>query len=181
MITSLKYTHDDLLQLPDDGKRREIIDGDLFVTPTPINYHQKILFNLTMAFGKFLENHAYGEVRFAPLDVILSEYDVLEPDLLLVLNEHKGILQDWVRGAPDLVVEILSPTTEGRDRGIKLKTYARFGVPEYWIVDPIAQAIEVYRLATEGLQLAATCTNVQTVATPLLPGFSLPVSSIFKP
>ena len=181
MITSLKYTHADLLQFPDDGKRREIIDGDLYVTPSPINYHQKILLNLTMAFGKFLEDHPLGELRFAPLDVILSQHDVLEPDLLLVSNEHRDILQDWVRGAPDLVVEILSPSTESRDRGIKLKAYARFGIREYWIVDPNAQVVEVYRLAAEGLQQAAKCVTGETIETPLLPGFALAVASIFKP
>jgi Uma2 family endonuclease len=181
MIASLKYTHADLLQMPDDGKRREIIDGDLYVRPSPVNYHQKILLNLTMAFGKFLENHPLGELRFAPLDVILGEHDVLEPDLLLVLNEHQDILQDWVRGAPDLVIEILSPTTATRDRGIKLKAYARYCVGEYWIVDPIAQVIEVYRLTAKVFHLAATGAKGNTVETPLLPGFSLAVSSIFKP
>ncbi|MGD1102938.1 MAG: Uma2 family endonuclease [Terriglobia bacterium] len=181
MVTSLKYTHADLLLMPDDGKRREIIDGELYVTPSPVDYHQMILFNLTMAFGKFLETHPLGKLRFAPLDVILSEHDVLEPDLLLVLNEHQAFLQDWVRGAPYLVIEILSPTTEARDRGIKLKAYARYGVGEYWIVDPVAQVIEVYRLTAEGLHLAATCAKGKTVETPLLPGFSLAVGSIFKP
>jgi Uma2 family endonuclease len=181
MITSLKYTHADLLQIPDDGKRREIIDGELYVTPSPINYHQKILLNLTGAFWQFLETHPLGELRFAPLDVILGEHDVLEPDLLLVLNEHKDILQDWVRGAPDLVVEILSPTTSARDRGIKLKAYARYGVGEYWIVDPVAQVIEVYRPTAEGFHLATTCGNGKTIETPLLPGFSLAVGSVFKP
>jgi Uma2 family endonuclease len=180
MITSLKYTHDDLLQLPDDGKRREIIDGELYVTPSPVNYHQKVLLNLTGAFWMFLESHPLGEMRFAPLDVILSEHDVLEPDLLFVLNEHLDILQDWVRGAPDLVIEILSPSTEGRDRGIKLKAYARYGVGEYWIVDPAAQVIEVYRLGAEGYRLAGTHTRDMAVETPLLLGFSLAVARIFQ-
>ena len=93
----------------------------------------------------------------------------------------EDILQDWVRGAPDLVVEILSPTTESRDRGIKLKTYARFGVREYWIVDPVAQAIEVYRLTAEGFHFAATCAKGKTIETPLLPGFSLPVARFSNP
>lgn len=179
MITSLKYTHADLLAMPDDGKRREIIDGELYVTPSPVNFHQTILFNLAMAFGKFLEIHPLGKLRFAPLDVILSEYDVLQPDLLYVSNEHKDYLQDWVRGAPDLVVEILSPATEARDRGIKSKAYARYGVREYWIVDPVVEVIEVYRLAAEGFQLAAKCAKGGSVETPLLPGFALPVGSVF--
>ncbi|MBZ5668119.1 MAG: Uma2 family endonuclease [Acidobacteriia bacterium] len=180
MIISTKYTHADLLAMPDDGKRREIIEGELFVTPSPLDIHQKILFNLTLALGKFLEVHPLGELRFAPLDVILSEHDVLEPDLLFVLKEHRTIVRDWVRGAPDLVVEILSPATEARDRGPKMKAYARFGVGEYWIVDPVAQVIEVYRLATEGFQLAKMCAKDDTVETPLLPGFLLPVGPVFQ-
>ena len=181
MITSLKYTWADLSLMPDDGKRREIIDGEIYVTPSPVDHHQMILFNLTMAFGKFLETHPLGKLRFAPLDVILSEHDVLEPDLLLVLNEHQNILQDWVRGAPDLVIEILSPTTSARDRGIKLKAYARYGIAEYWIVDPVAQAIEVHRLTAEGFRLIATRAKGGTVETPMLPGFSLAVTPVFKP
>jgi Uma2 family endonuclease len=100
--------------------------------------------------------------------------------LLLVLNEHRDILQDWVRGAPDLVIETLSPSTEARDRGIKLKAYARYGVGEYWIVDPVAQAIEVYHLASEGFCLAGKLAKGMTVETRLLPGFSLAVASVFK-
>ena len=179
MITSLSYTHADLLAMPDDGKRREIIDGELYVTPSPIDLHQRTLLILTYAFCKYLETHPLGEVRFAPLDVILSEHDVLEPDLLFVLNEHKHLIQDWVRGAPDLVVEILSPATEARDRGPKMKAYARYGVPEYWIVDPAAQAIEVYRLTASGFQVARICKKGDSIETPLLPGFFLPVASIF--
>lgn len=181
MIASLKYTHADLMQMPEDGKRRELIDGELYVTPSPVNYHQKILLNLTGAFWKFLESHPLGELRFAPLDVILSEHDVVEPDLLFVLNEHRDILQDWVRGVPDLVIEILSPSTEARDRGIKLKAYARHGVGEYWIVDPNAQIIEIYRRAAEGFHLSGTWAKGLSVETPLLLGFSLPVASVFKP
>jgi len=179
MITSLKYTHADLLAMPDDGRRREIIDGDLFVTPSPLEKHQLILLNLTMALGKYLEAHPVGQFRFAPLDVIFSEHDVLEPDLLFVLNEHDEYLQDWVRGAPDLVVEILSPTTEARDRGVKMKAYARYGVGEYWIVDPAAKAIEAYRLGAEGYELAEKCREDDILRTPLLPGFALCPQSIF--
>jgi Uma2 family endonuclease len=180
MIASLKYTHADLQLMPDDGKRREIINGELYVTPSPVTAHQRILGSLAFAFWKYLETHPLGEMLVAPMDVILSEHDVLEPDLLFVLNERRDFLQDWVRGAPDLVIEILSPTTEARDRGIKLKAYARYGVGEYWIVDPTTQVVEVYRLAAEGFRLAATYARGAAVETPLLPGFLLPVQSVFK-
>lgn len=179
MVIGTKYTHSDLLSIPEDNKRREIIDGEMFVTPSPIASHQTILVNLLRELLDYLKRHPIGKVFVAPLDVILSDYDVLQPDLLVVLNERKGIIKDWVRGAPDLAVEILSPTTEARDRGIKLKAYARFGVKEYWIVDPTAQAIEVYRLAPEGYELAQTVQSSESLHSPLLPGFALEVSSIF--
>ncbi len=114
------------------------------------------------------------------MDVILSEYDVLEPDLLFLLNEHLDALQDWVRGAPDLMVEILSPATEVRDRGLKLKAYARYEVSEYWIVDPAPRAVEVYRLAATGYEMTAKLAQGDALHTPLLPGFSLPVSAVFR-
>jgi Uma2 family endonuclease len=180
MIASLKYAHADLLAMPDDGKRREIIDGELYVTPSPVTDHQRILGTLAYEFWKFLETHPLGDLLIAPRDVVLSAHDVLQPDLLFVLNEHQDYLQDWVRGAPDLVVEILSPGTEARDRGPKAKTYARYGVGEYWIVDPAAPAIELYRLTAEGYELIGKCAPGDAVSTPLLPGFSLAVGTVFK-
>ena len=181
MITSLKYSHADLLAMPDDGKRREIIDGELYVTPSPVTRHQRILGNLAFAFWKFLESHPLGEMLIAPLDVILSEHDVLQPDLIFVLKEHRDLVQDWVRGAPDLVVEILSAGTEARDRGLKLKACARYGVAGYWIVDPVAEVVEVYHLGAQGFELVTKSAKGGAVQTPLLPGLSLPVSSIFHP
>ena len=179
MIISTKYTHADLLAMPDDGKHREIIEGELYVAPPRTVQHQRVALNLTCSIGEFPGTHPLGELRFAPLDVILSEHDVLEPDLLIVLKEHQTIVKDWVRGAPDLVVQILSPATEARDRGPKMKAYARFGVGECWIVDPSTQVIEVYRLAAGCFQLAKMCAKDDTIETPLLPGFLLPVGSIF--
>lgn len=180
MIISTKYTHADLLSFPEDGKRREIIDGDMFVTPAPKLNHQRILIRLTEAFLNHLSSHPVGELIVSPMDVIFSDFDVLEPDLIFVLNEHKEILKDWVRGAPDLVIEILSPTTAARDRGVKLRTYARFGVKEYWIVDPEERAVEVYHLMLEGYELVRTFQQTDTITSSLLPEFALPVSAVFK-
>ena len=131
MVISTKFTHADLLVMPEDGRQREIVDGDLFVTPSPKFSHQAISRRICAAFLKYVESHPIGEIIYAPLDVILSEFDVVEPDLLFVLNEHRSILRDWVRGAPDLVIEILSAATAAHDRGPKLKAYARSGVTEY--------------------------------------------------
>ena len=179
MIISTKFTHADLLAIPNDGKRREIVDGELIVTPAPKLGHQEILLRLALAFGKYLEQHPIGKLIISPMDVILSDFDVLEPDLLLVLNEQRGILQDWVRGAPDMVIEILSPTTVAHDRGAKLKAYAKYGVGEYWIVVPEGYSIEVYRLGQGGFELARTFQEPETLSSRILPDFSLPVASIF--
>lgn len=180
MIISTKFNHSDLLAMPEDSKRREIIDGELFVTPAPRISHQRILLNIAKAIQKYLDEHPIGELIISPMDVIFSEFDVLEPDLIFVRNERRHILKDWVRGAPDLVVGILSPTTAARDRGVKLKAYARFGVTEYWIVDPDQQAIEVYRLAPEGYALTQTFRQGESLTSVILPGFTLPVSAVFQ-
>jgi len=179
MAISIKFTHADLLVMPDDGKRREIIDGELFVTPSPLSKHQIAVGRIAAAFFRYLDDHPIGELLLAPLDVILSDYDVLEPDLLFILNEHRSIIQDWVRGVPDLVVEVLSPTTARQDRGPKLKAYARFGVPEYWVVDLEQRVVEVYQLAEQGYRLAQTLHEQEKLASPLLSGFALNLLDIF--
>ena len=180
MGISTKFTHADLLVMQNDGKQRQIVDGELFVTPSPKFTHQHILSRINAAFIHYLEAHPIGYALFAPLDVILSEIDVLEPDLLLVLNEHRNILQDWVRGAPDLVVEILSPGTVRIDRGPKLRAYARFGVPECWLVDPEEKCVEVYRTAGPTYALHEAFTESRSLTSAMLPGFSLAVAEIFR-
>jgi Uma2 family endonuclease len=179
MAISTKFTRADLLVMPQDGRRREILDGELVVTPSPKFSHQAISRRICAAFLEYLEDHPIGEIVYAPLDVILSEFDVLEPDLLFVLNEHRSILKDWVRGAPDLVIDIVSPASATTDRGPKLKAYARFGVPEYWIVDPEQKTIEVYRAGEQGYDLAQAFQEQEELTAPLLPGFILAVKEIF--
>jgi Uma2 family endonuclease len=181
MLISTKFTHADLLAMPEDGKRREIVEGELFVTPSPNLNHQRISRTIGLALAGYLEAHPIAEVFFAPLDVILSDFDVLEPDLLLVLNEHREILKTWVEGAPDLVIEILSSTTSSRDRGLKLKAYARHGVAEYWIVDPDERAIEVYRLGRERYRLSRVFHEAETLTSAMLPNFALPLAGVFSP
>ncbi len=180
MIISTKYTHADFLLMPNDGKRREILDGELLVTPSPNLGHQRISRKIQFALLEYLKAHPMGELLDAPMDVILSDLDVLEPDLLFVLNEHRAILKDWVRGAPDLVIEILSPATAANDRGPKMKAYARFGVREYWIVDPDQRAIEVYRLVQAGYEPTRIFREQETLTSSLLPDFVLSVGAVFQ-
>jgi Uma2 family endonuclease len=179
---SVKLTYEDFLNFPDDGKRHEIIDGDHYVTPSPVTKHQAVALNLTMALGSYLRQHPIGVVFFAPLDVVFSDFDVVEPDLLYISRARVGVLTDrHVRGAPDLVVEILSPGTRKTDETTKRRLYERFDVPEYWVVDPELDAIKVYR-RVEGAfaRVAELRTETgDTLTTPLLPDFSAPLAELF--
>ena len=179
-----RLTYDDYVNFPDDGRRHELLDGEHIVTPTPVSGHQRVSIRLATALHAFVQQHRLGEVLAAPFDVILSDHDVVEPDLLFVSNERRAIVQDWVRGAPDLVVEILSPSTRRLDEVTKRHLYDRFGVREYWIVDLDIDTVKVYRRAEDGgflrvAELAAEADDA--LDTPLLPGFSLRLRELFAP
>lgn len=141
-----RWTYDEFARLPNDGNRYEVIGGELYVTPAPTPLHQKIVTRLIAALDGFCDAHELGEV-FAPIDVLFGEGDYLTPDLVFVARNRMGIVSDRAaEAAPDLVVEVLSPTTAMRDRGIKRERYAKFGVKEYWIVDAVRGRIERYLL-----------------------------------
>ena len=180
----VKLTYDDYVHFPDDGLRHELIDGEHYVTPTPIRKHQAIATNLVGMIWSHLREHPVGRVFTAPFDVILSDFDVVEPDLLFLNNERLAEIttSPWVKGAPSLVVEIGSPSTRKRDATIKRRLYERVGVDEYWIVDPELDTIDVHRL-TDGhyartAQLTLEAGDV--LQTSLLPGLTLPLSTIFE-
>jgi Uma2 family endonuclease len=139
----------DAQQMPDDGKRYEAIEGDLYVTPAPKRKHQWASHWLAVDLHRLLVEPGHGEVYEAPFGVEFpATGEGAQPDLLFVSKERLEIIgEDWIRGAPDLMVEILSPTTADRDRGVKLKLYRRHGVAEYWIVDPESERVEVWDLA----------------------------------
>jgi Uma2 family endonuclease len=139
-----QITWQDVQQLPDDGHRHEAIEGELYVTPAPSSRHQRISRRLLYALEAILGAH--GELFFAPIGVEFPDtQEGVQPDLVFVSRSRSGIIvQEGIRGAPDLVVEILSPTTAHRDRGVKRKLYERQGVEQYWIVDLETQAIEVW-------------------------------------
>lgn len=179
---SVKFTYEDFLHFPDDGKRHEIIDGEHYVTPSPNIKHQRVATNLTVALGSYLKPHPTGEVFVAPFDVVFSDLDVVEPDLLYISRERSQILTEkHVRGAPDLAVEILSPGTRKTDEVTKRQLYERFGVGEYWVIDPERDTIKIYR-RVEGAfvrvaELAAEAGD--TLTTPLLPGFAVSLNEVF--
>lgn len=145
----VRWTYAEFARLPESGSTRyEIIDDELVVTPYTTPRHQLILTNLITAMYGFVRSHDLGEVLPGPLDVLFAEGDYLEPDIVFVRSDHAHLLSErGVEGPPDLVVEIVSPFTAARDRGIKLDRYRLYGVPEYWIVDLDARTVEVWPLA----------------------------------
>lgn len=153
MDTSRIWTYDDLARLPDDGKRYEILDGDLVVSPSPTPDHQRALGKLFLMLQRQLQDHGIAEVFFGPMDAILSPQRVLVPDLMIVRRERASIVRErGVEGAPDLALEVMS-TRPALDRVRKFGLYAKTGVAEYWLVDPVGQTIEVYFLVEGEYQL----------------------------
>jgi len=181
-----KLTYEDFLLFPDDGKRHELIDGVHYVTPCPSFTHQELLGRLYLAIGTFLVNRRHlGRVVLSPFDVVMSTHDVVEPDLLFIAGDQQAIITEAnVQGAPALVVEILSPSTRRRDEGIKRRLYERAGVREFWLVDPKRSQVSVCRRASDGT-LAPVATLVhdggESLTTPLLPEFVLPMAELFAP
>jgi len=178
----LKLTYDDFLLFPDDGKRHELIDGEHYVTPSPNLRHQAISGRLHLLIGAWLRDHPTGQIYYAPLDVIFSRFDVVEPDLLYVSNERAAeILGQYVTGAPDLVIEIGSPSTRRRDETIKRNLYEGSGVTEYWVVDPEIDVIRVYRRSGERFDrpVALSAEAGDVLTTSLLLGLEIPLSQVF--
>jgi Uma2 family endonuclease len=176
MPVDTRLTYDDLCLLPEDGKRREIIEGELFVTPASRRLHQRIVTRLTHFLSAFLDDHPLGEVYVSPFDVVFSPFDVVEPDLVYFSKARESVLTEMnAQGAPDLVVEVLSETTEKTDRTFKLKLYGKFGVQEYWIIDPDGPSGDIYRRGEEGLTLVAKLSATDALTSPMLPGFSVPL------
>ena len=169
--------------MPDDGNRYEIIEGELFVSCSPGLTHQIVLGNIVFLIRTYLEQNPIGTVVFTP-GLILSEYSGVIPDLVVFSHEcaSKIISGERLTGPPDLVVEILSPGSENtrRNRVAKLQLYTRHRVPEYWIVDPAAQVLDICRLQGTSLELAVTLKNDDELVTPILPDFSSTTSKVFS-
>jgi Uma2 family endonuclease len=182
--SGVRLTYDDYVLFPDDGQRHELIDGEHYVSPTPILKHQAIVGNVFGLIWAYLQQHPIGIAFGSPLDVILSRFDVVQPDVLYVSHERMAQTEpsDWLKGAPNLAVEVGSPSTRKRDETIKLRLYERFGVDEYWIVDPTRATITVFQrkhgFYARVADLALGRDDVLT--TPLLPGLELPLTKIFE-
>ncbi len=155
----------------------------LFVTAAPFVRHQKLVVRLTLRVGGFIEERQLGHFLVAPTDVVLSPHHVLQPDLLFISNERESILREKnVQGAPDLVIEILSEATRRLDTVVKRQAYERFGVREYWLVDPHRQSIEVWTLTAEGYRRGSVLKAEEgdVLTTTLLPGLGISLGEIFE-
>lgn len=153
----LKWTYEDYAKLPDDGSRHEIIDGKHVVNPSPSTQHQHVSKRLQYQLYTKIELAGLGLLFDAPIDVQLSQFDIVQPDLVVILNENvRKITPSKIKVAPHLVVEIISPSTAGNDRTIKKDLYERSGVNEYWIVDPFEQQVDQWVLCEEKYVLLPT-------------------------
>jgi Uma2 family endonuclease len=181
--TALRWTSADLEVLPDDGKRYEIIDGELYMSRQPHWHHQRACGKIFAALEAWSVHTGAGEANLAP-GVIFAEDDDVAPDVVWISQARRATAlgaDGHLHAAPELVVEILSPGTanERRDREAKLKLYSRRGVLEYWIVDWRARQVEMYRREALALRLVATLYSADTLTSPLLPGFACPVTTLF--
>jgi Uma2 family endonuclease len=163
----------DLERWPEDGRRYELYDGEVYEVPSPLPLHQIVSARLHLTLADYVRDHG-GIVLYAPLDIVFTEYDVVQPDLLLFTRERQHLInpRKVTRVQPDLAIEILSPGTAGNDRGRKMRLLARHGVREVWLVDPDAVTVEIYALTGDQFVLAGMWNRSECVHSPLLPGLS---------
>lgn len=174
-----KLTVADYMNTPDDV-RYQLINGELVLAPSPSTRHQSISSELFVVLHQFVRQHGLGMVWDAPLDVVLSDNEVFQPDILFVSNERRAIVTEAnIQGAPDLVVEILSPSTRQNDEGHKKDVYSRYGVKEYWIVDPEERKVAVLSGGASGLEPYAAFSMEDILESPLLPGLAVDVRQVF--
>ena len=174
-------TYPELRLMPDDGKRYELVDGEVFVSPSPSEKHQRALGALFASIYAHATANRLGRVYVAPFDVVLGEKTALQPDILFVSASRLGIIgPEYIIGPPDLVVEVLSPHRVSYDRVTKLEQYALHGVGEYWLIDPMAENVALHLLRGERYELKETLSGDQILSTSLLPGWEIPVRRLFQ-
>lgn len=177
-----QWTYDDYKRLPDDGWRYEVIEGELRMNPAPRTKHQLISRNLAVAMTNFVREKRLGEVLYAPIDVRMGDLaNPVQPDLLFIRQDRLNIIkEEWIEGAPNLIVEILSPSNWLDDRRTKYQVYAKAGVGEYWIVDPDRRQIEVFVQRVHGgdYELIGRFGPGEYVHSETLPGFQISVDEV---
>jgi Uma2 family endonuclease len=175
------WTYEDYAHLPDDGVRYEVLDGELVVAPSPMTRHQRVSMKLSLAVGGYVESQKLGECFCAPYDVVLDRRTIVQPDLIFVSNDRSSIItENNIQGAPDLVVEILSPSTAQRDRVRKLRLYTRFGIPHVWFLDPGIKTLEEFILEGESYRVVAVHAEDEEFRPLLFPGLSILLGEIWR-
>jgi len=182
---AIKFTYEDYKSLPESERERyELLEGELVpMPPSPGESHQRVSIGLASSLYRFVKEHQLGRVYEAPFDVVLGEPGderVVQPDILFISKTQRPMIHpEEIRGAPDLVVEILSDATAEKDRTYKRRLYARYGVKEYWLVDPEEQTIEVLELRRRGFERVGLYEKKDTLESPLLPGLKIPLREVF--
>ena len=180
MVTTPRLTYQDYANLEGD-ERHELMDGVLILAPSPNMDHQDVATNLGTSLSMFVREHDLGRVYFAPTDVVFTDTDVVQPDLLFISNERRHIrTQANIQGAPDLIVEIMSPSSSSLDWGYKRELYALHGVREYWIIDPTNRIVSVLALQDSALEVEQTLTEDNTAHSTMLEGFDIKVADLFN-
>ena len=181
MSARVILTYDDYAALPDDGHRYELYEGELVMTPSPRTRHPMVIGDLYMLMAEHVRRRGLGEVFLSPIDVILSRNTALQPDLAYVERARLGIVTERaIEGAPTLVVEVLSPSTDARDRGAKTALYARYGVPHYWMVDPVAQTVEALSLGVESYETVGRLAGAVPTPFPPLSALMIDPSALWR-
>ncbi len=164
-----------------EGSRYQLVEGELIMAPAPNRFHQRIVANLHLVLAPHARAKGLGEIYIAPFDVYLGEHDVYQPDLIFVSQERLHILaDDGARGAPDIVIEVISPSNAQLDKKRKRGIYARAGVKELWLVDPILLQIHLYDFAGDPARAARILDDDETFTSPLLPGLTIAAAEVFK-
>ncbi|MBI4567166.1 MAG: Uma2 family endonuclease [Planctomycetes bacterium] len=176
----LRLTYEDYVAMSAD-KRYELIDGELYMPPAPNEGHQSAVGVLYGSAAYHVRKKRLGKVYVAPFDVVLSEHDTVQPDVIFVSNARRGIITpDNIRGAPDWVAEVLSPGSAVRDYRAKKKLYAESGVREYWIIDPVARAVDIYLLEGAAYRLAERVCETGNATSRVIEGFSVSLADLFE-
>jgi Uma2 family endonuclease len=179
-LPSGPLTYEDYVELPDDGKRYEVLDGELFVSPAPVPRHQRVSRNLHWELMRHVRTHRLGEVLYGPIDLILAPTTIAQPDLVFIRTGRESIVTERaIESAPDLVVEILSPSTSRKDRTTKASLYARFGIEHYWIVDPDERTFEAYELEGGAYRLVSKQDGDAIARSRLFPGLEIRLEDVW--
>ncbi|MCU0445559.1 MAG: Uma2 family endonuclease [Microscillaceae bacterium] len=181
-IETKRYTYQDYRNLDvDDNFLYELIDEELVQKNAPSPQHQRISRKLLILLNTFIDTKQLGEIFYAPIDVFLDEYNAPQPDLVFVSNAQKSIItQDGIMGAPDLVVEIISSSSLRQDRGKKMKLYKNYQIPEYWLIDLISQAVEVYFYENNEYELVSSAVEKGLIQSKVLTDFQFDVAGLFS-